>query len=156
MTIGEYVLANPDKVERATNGTVLDQGQMKGGVGIEYDKKGNVTNGEAILAEYDRLGGLILKDGKYKVKTGSFYDFQEKKPFEDPEPVLLFSVNGEIVEVSADEPLPIEVRAALSAGEKKAAKKKKSVAKKGKGKKEEVEEESDDEESEDTLDDDLA
>lgn len=140
MNIGEYTLANNDKVERAINGTVLDRGMAKGGVGVD-------ASDAEILAEYDRLGGLILK-GTYKVKMGSFYDFKSKKPFANPKPVLVFQVNGETVEVDADEPLPLEVRAAEQANAKRVAKK--SAAKKGKGKKaskpEEEEEESDDDE----------
>lgn len=115
MRIGKYTLANSDKLERAINGTILDQGRMTGGVGADADES-------EIIAEYDRLGGLILKDDKYKVKTGSFYDFKTKKAIAKPKPVLLFTVNGEVVEVDADEPLPLEIRASEAAHDKKKAK----------------------------------
>lgn len=164
MKIGEFVLENPEKVERAINGSVSSRGQMTGGVegGAQYDKKGNLVNGEAILAEYDRLGGYITMDG-YKVKTGSFWDLENNAPIEDPKPILLFNVNGDIIEFPADEKPPIEVRAAQSAAEKKAEKKakadavkaaKKAASKKGgkKAAKAEEPEESDGDEEEDSED----
>lgn len=133
MQIGEFTLSNEEKLDRAINGTVTDRGSLSGGVGRDASE-------EDIIAEYDRLGGLIRK-GKYKVKMGCFYDFPNKKPFAKPKPVLQFSVNDEIVEVPADEPLPLEVRAAEQLKEKKAAKKA------GKGKKV-VDEDTDEEEGE--------
>lgn len=131
MQIGDYTLANADKIDRAVNGTVLDKGLLKGGVGADAE-------GKLILAEYDRLGGLILFQGKYKVKTGSFWDLKAQKPIAKPKPVLVFNVGGEVVEVPADEPLPLEVRASEQVKEKKAKKVKavadKKAASKGKGK----------------------
>lgn len=144
MQIGEYTLQNPEKVSRAINGTLGSQGQLKGGVGD--------SDPVAIIAEYDRLGGHITK-GTYKVKPGSFYDFANKKVVAKPQPKLVFRIEGEDVEVDADEPLPLEVRAAVQATEKKAAKvKAKQDAKKG-GKKskaddEATENDADDEEGE--------
>lgn len=38
---------------------------------------------DAILAEYDRRGGLIMKDGK-KVANGAFWDFKKKAPRKEP------------------------------------------------------------------------
>jgi 5-deoxy-D-glucuronate isomerase len=152
--VNGYHLVNAEKLDRAINGTVMSLGALKGGAGQDAEP-------EEVLAEYDRLGGLILKDGKYKVKTGSFYDFKHKEMFEDPEPVLVFTVNGETVEVSADEPLPMEVRAAQQADEKKQAKRKKAAAasdakkeknaakKKKKNAKEDTEEEAEDEAEDD-------
>lgn len=142
MQIGEFTLANEDKVERAINGTVIDQGAVKGGVGVDAEP-------EAVIAEYDRLGGLILK-GKYKVKTGSFYDFKGKKPHAKPEPVLTFQVNDETIEVPADEPLPVEVRAAEIAKTKKQEKAEAKAAAKAakKGKKANDEADEEDEEGE--------
>lgn len=122
MDIDGYTLADPNKVERAINGTVLDHGQLKGGVGADAD-------GKDIIAEYDRIGGLILK-GTYKVKMGSFYDFKGKKPIAKPKPMLVFVVNGETVEVDADKPLPIEVQAGEMANAKKAARGAKKSSKK--------------------------
>lgn len=123
MDVGKYTLQNPDKIHRAIHGTVLSQGQLKGGVGEDAEPA-------AILAEYDRLGGLILMDGKYKVKTGSFYDFAGRKSFAKPKPTLLFTINGEVIEVPADKPLPLEVQAAEQADTRK----KERATKKGKGK----------------------
>lgn len=116
-----FELANPEKVERAIFGMVADQGRLVGGVGED-------ASDEAKIAEYDRLGGLITQgDKKYKVKTGSFYDFKERKPRETPQVVLLFKdLNGEEVEVGADEEIPMEVRAAEMIKEKKGKGKKKA------------------------------
>ena len=46
------------------------------------DKLGEGASEEAILAEYDKLGGAIRKDGR-KLQTGAFFDFEEKKPKEN-------------------------------------------------------------------------
>lgn len=104
MEINGYTLVNPDKVERAINGSVTSKGMMLGGVGEE-------ATDEAKLAEYDRLGGLVTR-GTDKVKMGSFYDFKLKKPRETPEIVFVYRVNGQLVEVPDGEVLPGEVRAA--------------------------------------------
>lgn len=104
-------MVNDEKVQRAMHGSVASKGLMVGGVGEDADD-------DAILAEYDRLGGLVKK-GRHNVKTGSFYDFKNKRPHKTPKPMLVFSVNGEIVEVEADKPLPIEVQAAEIANQKK-------------------------------------
>lgn len=117
MNVGKYTLVNVDKVERAIHGTVGAGGSPKGGVGDD-------AKPADILAEYDRLGGHILMDGKYKVKMGSFYDFKGKKPHDKPAPILVFNVNGETVEVPANKPLPLEVQAAEAAAVKKAGKRK--------------------------------
>lgn len=149
MQIGQFTLANADKVERAINGTVLDKGSTKGGVGPNASE-------DEIIAEYDRLGGLILM-GRNKVRMGCFYDFKSKKAFAKPKPYLVFNVNGETVEVDASKPLPIEVQAAEIADARKlekaeaaeAKRVEKAAAKKSgkKGsKKEEVEEGEEDEE----------
>ncbi len=111
MKIGKFSLINADKVERAINGTILDQGRLTGGVGADADDG-------AIIAEYDRLGGLI-RMGMHKVKTGGFFDFKNKKPHDKPKPMLEFRVDGELVEVDATKPLPIEVQAAEIALTKK-------------------------------------
>ncbi len=72
--INGYVLVNSEKFNRAIFGTVGAEGKMTGGVG-------EGASPEAILAEYDKLGGLILKDG-VKMEMGSFYDFENKCPRE--------------------------------------------------------------------------
>lgn len=104
MNIGPFELVNEEKVFRATYGTVGKGGVMVGGVGEGADEA-------IILAEYDRLGGLVHKDGE-KVKTGSFYDLAARKPRETPEVVLLYSVNGKIIEVPEGHEVPLAVRAA--------------------------------------------
>lgn len=121
MQVGEFTLQNPEKVERAINGTVGAGGQLKGGVGPEDPK--------AVLAEYDRLGGHITK-GTHKVKPGSFFDFKTQKPIANPKPKLVFRIEGEDVEVDADEPLPLQVRASEAAKTKKQEKAEAAAAKK--------------------------
>lgn len=74
---GDYLLCNHDKLERVINGVVGQGGKLAGGLGKDAAP-------EAIIAEYDRLGGLILtKDGE-KVAIGSFYDFENKTPRNAP------------------------------------------------------------------------
>lgn len=127
ITIGKavYNLENEDKVNRAINGSIHGQGQSVGGVGDNASQ-------EEIIAEYDRIGGLITlekKSGKgvnksYKVKTGSFYDFPKRTVRKSPEVVLsLRGIDGEEVEISQDEEIPVEVQAAESKADKKKGKK---------------------------------
>lgn len=99
---GKYVLDNPEKVNRAIYGFVSSGGQMKGGVG-------EGASDDAILAEYDRLGGLILLGGR-KVKTGSFYDILAKKPRATPKVILVVKTSKGFVEVPADK-IPVEALA---------------------------------------------
>ncbi len=113
--INGFTVANKDKFERAVNGTIGPQGALVGGVGED-------ATPEAKLAEYDRLGGLILK-GKYKVKTGSFYDFDKKTAFAKPKPVLvLHDLEGNTIDHPLDEEIPIEVLAAEKIADKKVVK----------------------------------
>lgn len=107
-----FELLNPEKVERALVGTVTRSGALSGGV----QAPDGTYNDDALLAEYDRLGGLIRK-GDDKVKMGSFFDFKAKKPREKATPVLEFRINGRVQEVPMDEPLPPVVRAAKLAAE---------------------------------------
>jgi hypothetical protein len=107
-----FELVNDEKVHRAIYGTVGQGGSAVGGVGEE------ATEAE-ILAEYDRLGGLITKNGD-KVKMGCFYDFKGRKPHKDPKVILVFQVNNKVVEVPANEPLPVLVQAAKIADEQNA------------------------------------
>lgn len=74
---GDFVVYNPDKLHRAINGSTTSRGSMEGGVGKD-------ASPEAILAEYDRLGGLIKTKGGQKVAIGSFYDFEAGKPRKEP------------------------------------------------------------------------
>jgi len=125
MNIGEFTLVNPEKLDRALNGVQLANSSRVGGVGNGAYNENGVwkRNGEelskedvsslekSLLAEYDRLGGLIRKGGD-KVKTGSFYSFTGRKPREKAEVVLTFMINGKQVEVKDGEDVPPVVRAA--------------------------------------------
>ena len=72
-----YLICDHSKLDRVINGIIGSQGQLTGGLGKDADVK-------AILAEYDKIGGLIrTKDGK-KVAMGSFYDFVNKQPRKIP------------------------------------------------------------------------
>ena len=122
MKIGKYELQNSEKVDRALHGTINQSAQKIGGV-IKADGS---FDDNVLLAEYDRLAGLILNEKGSKVKTGSFYDFEKKKPFDKPQVVLIFNVNGAFVEVKEGEELPEIVKAVeiLEEAKKKAKKKK--------------------------------
>lgn len=105
MIINGYKLGNEDKVERALHGTIGQKGALQGGVGDE-------ASDEAKIAEYDRLGGLITKDG-HRIKTGCFYDFKKKVAFKDPQVVFIFrGLRGQEIEVKDGAALPMEVQAA--------------------------------------------
>ena len=105
MEIKGFKLVNDEKVDRANNGTIGAKGQLAGGVGSESP--------EAILAEYDRLGGLVLKDGE-RVATGSFYDFSAKAPRKEPKISYVAEIDGDLVEVSE-----VEAKAIKTAKKKK-------------------------------------
>lgn len=111
-----FTLVNPEKVDRAIFGAVNGEGNYVGG--IVSDRDTGEYAPEALLAEYDRLGGLILKR-KDKVKTGSFYNFKTKQPRREPEIVFVYRVNGQMVEVPDGKELPGVVKAAkiLAGGE---------------------------------------
>lgn len=115
-TVGDFVLENEDKVERALHGSVTRLGKQEGGVGDN-------ASDEALLAEYDRLGGLITKDG-LKVKTGSFYDFSAKKPREEAQIIFVTNLEGDLVDVTEEEATAIR-----TAKEKVSELKKKKVQK---------------------------
>lgn len=114
MQIEGYTIENPIKLGRAK------------------DKLGAVKYDEhTLLAEYDRLGGLITRNGQ-KVKTGCFYDAKAKAPFDEPKIVYLYSIGGRVVEVPEGAELPGEVRAANILAEE--LKKDRTKASKGKKK----------------------
>lgn len=120
MKVLEYDLINEEKVERALHGNIGAEGKLVGGVGDDADEA-------TILAEYDKLGGLIRK-GKYNLKTGCFFDFKTQTPIktEDVEVIFIMaSVDGP-VEVSEGEPIPLEVKAEEMRKEKKTKKVKKT------------------------------
>lgn len=127
-SINGFTLANPDKLDRVINGVIGQGGKAVGGIGERFDDNGNLANGAEILAQYDRLGGLILKGGN-KVKTGSFWDFEKKTKKEIPEVVFVFrDLEGDEVDVPEGEQVPLEVKAAQIAKEAKSKKlKKKSI-----------------------------
>lgn len=109
----QFELTNEIKVSRVIEGTIGRMGKNEGGIGPDAAP-------EAILAAYDRLGGGIKLDGD-RVKRGCFFDFSKQKVFDKPEVILEFNINGKIVEVSADQPLPPLVRAAKEAAQGKVA-----------------------------------
>ena len=124
MIIKGYTLVNAEKLDRALNGAQQADSSRIGGVGNgAYYEKGWKKEGvkleakevdvleTALLAEYDKLGGLIYKDSD-KVKMGSFYDFKAKKPFVKPVVKLVFMINGKEVEIVEDAPVPAIVQAA--------------------------------------------
>lgn len=118
MNIDGYELVNTEKLNRAAEGSQTSSGGLQGGVGYEDET--------LLLATYDKLGGLIMKDGN-KVKTGSFWNFKADAPQVKPVVIFLIAVDGEIVEVPENEPMPIQVKAQKilnAAREKKAAEKK--------------------------------
>jgi hypothetical protein len=94
MQVNEFDLVNQEKVQRAIDGFTYE-GKRMGGLPSGYKP-------EDLLAEYDRLGGYITKDG-VKVKNGSFYDFVNKCPRKEPEIKFETEVEGEIMEVTEDE-----------------------------------------------------
>lgn len=105
--VGGYTLVNQEKVDRALFGAPQPDGSRKGGIANE---DGTYDNAK-LLAEYDRMGGLIKKEND-RVKTGSFYDFKKRKPREAPQVEFVFRVNGKEVFVPEGKELPGEVRAA--------------------------------------------
>jgi hypothetical protein len=90
---GDFLLVNHDKLDRVINGVVGEKGKLTGGIGKDAAP-------EAILAEYDKLGGLVLhkattkelnEDGELveqkrnlKVATGAFYDFENEVARKEP------------------------------------------------------------------------
>ena len=101
-----FLLVNDEKIERALNGSPMQDGTRKGGV----IKEDGSYDDDALLAEYDKMGGLIKK-GNDKLKIGCFYNFKLRKPKVEPEIVFVFRVNGQTVEVPAGVELPGEVKA---------------------------------------------
>lgn len=108
-----FNVANIEKLDRAIMGAQTSHGATKGGVGPDADAN-------TILAEYDRLGGLIRK-GKTKIKMGSFFDFKAKAPRAKPKPILQVFVNGEVVEYADGADTPIEVKAAMVVADRQAS-----------------------------------
>ena len=106
-----YTIVNAEKFERAVNGSMTQGGVLQGGVGEKASDKEK-------LAEYDRLGGLVLK-GKYKVKMGCFYDFAKKAPFAEPKVIFSVRVNDKEMLIDESGEIPLEARAAVIQEERK-------------------------------------
>lgn len=103
-----YDLVNEEKYFRAINGVVLREGKQlnkkQGGTcGVGED-----ATDEEKIAEYDRLGGLILKNGN-KVKLGAFYDFEHKTIRPEPDIKFIESIEDTLVEVTEEEANAIKV-----------------------------------------------
>jgi len=127
MLIREFELVNESKVDRALNGSPGRTGDFKGGVAAadgSYDE-------DALLAEYDRLGGAIM-DGDIKVKNGSFYDFKARTPKDKPEIIHLYNLNGEVVEFAKGEKGPDFIEALKIIDKETTKAKKKRLAKRKK------------------------
>lgn len=123
-----YKLENPDKIQRALHGSPNDKGMPVGGVA---NAEGSF-DGDALLAEYDRIGGFISNKDGDKVRTGSFYDFANRKPREKADVELEFKVNGETVFIKEGKELPGMVRAVRQVEEEKKKATKKSSKKQAK------------------------
>lgn len=109
----KFELVNEEKVVRALEGTQRVNGTTFGGIGDgAYNEKGKwKRNGVELskeevkslefklLAEYDKMGGMIKVDGDNagKVVHGSFYDFKSKKPLPKPKVMMQYKINGEFV-----------------------------------------------------------
>lgn len=108
MNILGFELVNEEKIERAMHGTITRGGVLKGGVG-DFQPTSEKTEEEErtmwemkLMAEYDRLGGLVLKEG-LKVKTGAFYSFETKKSRQEPVVTFITEFEGQIIEVDESE-----------------------------------------------------
>lgn len=124
MQINDFQLANTDKVERALNGTLGNDGHMVGGVANLAYKEDGVWKREgkdlsekdvevleaAILVEYDRIGGLIKRDGE-KLATGAFYDFKAKAAHKTPQVKIEYRIGERVMLVPDGEAVPNIVKA---------------------------------------------
>lgn len=105
MQIKGFDIVNEDKWQRAIHGTIGRESIAVGGVGED-------ASDEEKLASYDRLAGLIKKDG-HIVKNGAFWDFAGKKVRKTPVVIfLLKDLQGKTIEVPEGEEIPLEARAA--------------------------------------------
>lgn len=102
---GTFDLVGEDKVRRVIEGESNDKGEIVGGLGIDAKPL-------AILATYDKKGGLIKGKEGSKVKTGSFFDFKTKTARKKPEITYVFRFNGKEVEYKEGDEKPLEIKAA--------------------------------------------
>lgn len=99
MEVNNFILDNSEKVSRAINGVSFrHKGIVEKNGGLPKDH-----TPEQLLAEYDRLGGLILTKDNIKVKNGSFYDFEKKQPRKEPDIKFITNVDGDEIEVDEKE-----------------------------------------------------
>ena len=101
---GTFNLGNSSKLRRVIESTTGSSGNMIKGLGKDADHK-------VIIAAYDRIAGHITGKESATVKTGCFYDFENKKAFETPKVVYEFRVGKKTVYVDADKDVPMEVKA---------------------------------------------
>ena len=117
--IDGFVLENADKLERVIHGDVKRAGVPEGGLGEDADPK-------LVLAHYDRLAGYITKSTggaqRVKIKTGSFWDFKNKRPHAEPKIMYIFRVAGENIEVNDPANLAAAVTTIQSAVDEKSTK----------------------------------
>lgn len=118
--IDGFVLTDMDKLARVVHGKMGRMGDLVGGLGLEAKPKD-------VLAAYDRIAGLIKKDG-YKIKTGSFWNFTRgvNAAHKEPKVKYLFQIEGETIEVDD----PTELAAAITKTREIVAEKKEEVQKK--------------------------
>ncbi len=142
MEIQGIELCNTDKLERALNGVMGNAGALIGGVGggayyedgvwkragVELSEKEAKQLEDDLIVEYDRIGGLMKKDGE-KLSTGGFYDFKAKAARKEPVLAFEYRVNGQLVVVPEGHEAPRAVKA-----QKLLAEQKEEEVKKGKKK----------------------
>jgi hypothetical protein len=110
MRIGQFELANDEKIERAKHGSMTRGGVLTGGVGDlpeEHTKEEKDTYEAKLLAEYDRLGGLVLKDG-IKVCMGTFYDFAKRTPQKEYNMKFEENIDGYLTQVTEEEAVALK------------------------------------------------
>lgn len=101
---GTFSLANSSKLRRVVESTTGSSGNMIKGLGTE-------AKHEDVIAAYDRIAGHIIGKEGATVKTGCFFDFENKKAFETPKVVYEFRINRKTVYVDAGKEMPMEVQA---------------------------------------------
>jgi len=89
MKIGNFILKNPEKIERALHGSPV-AGGVVGGI---VDKDGKYKDNDLLVA-YDKLAGYITNLKGDKVLNGSFYDIKNKKAFDKPKVSYVFRIPG--------------------------------------------------------------
>lgn len=124
LKIKDFELINDEKVDRALNGILLSDSSRKGGVGngavlVEgvWQRNGVDLIPEevealetALIAEYDKFGGLIRR-GSDKVETGSFWNFTAKKAWATPKVTFVYRFGNKVVKVPDGVELPGEIKA---------------------------------------------